>query len=285
MNITGQSKENTIINGTGTGSIFDISGGANVNFQNLTLNGGGRSIGAAIDLFGMASSSTVTNCIITKNNATQGAIYVSYGWTLNVIDSTFTNNNAAVHGGAIANYGTLNVINSTFTNNTATINGGGIYNAQGVISVDNCEFTTNNAQSGGAIYSDQGTMTILNSVINGNTAQYAAAIDCRGDETSKITIKNTRIENNIGTNDGAIQNYCDMTIENCVISGNRANSRNGGAIVNYNNGILTVNNTVFQNNFAGRNGGVIYNENYRNVLFSDCQFLGNSSTIWRGNLL
>lgn len=311
VNLIGQSQSGTIIDGTNNGLPVRILSGT-VTLTKFTIQNGRSTLAGGI--YNSDGIVTVNDCLIQQNTAT-GLAYIhgggikNYGTiTLNncVIQQNTATGTTASNGGGIGNDGFLTINNCIIQENTATgtsskgggiyndgntctmtnsiitkntaYMGGGVFNSYGTVSVDNCEITSNTAQStGGGIFSDHGTLNIMNSVINGNTAQYAAAIDCRDDETSKITIKNTRIENNIGTNDGAIQNYCDMTIENCVISGNRANSRNGGAIVNYNDGILTVKNTVFQNNFAGRNGGVIYNENYRNVLFTDCKFIDNTA--------
>lgn len=233
-----------------------LMGANNVKLQYLTITGGtANANGAGIyNQGGTAAQPTqLINCLITGNTATGNYL-----------------------GGGIYNTGTLNMVNCEVTSNTAA-NGGGIYNYYGSVSIDNCLLNSNRALlSAGAIYSDHGTMNILNSQINSNTAFYASAMDFRDDQTSIINIKNSRIENNIG-NDGAIQNYCDLTIENCIISGNQAKLSVGGAIVNYNDGVLTVKNTVFENNFAGNVGGAIYNENYRNVLFTDCQFTGNTA--------
>ncbi len=48
MNIIGESKSNTIINGTNTAGIFSVSGGATVTFANLTLTNGNSTAGGAI---------------------------------------------------------------------------------------------------------------------------------------------------------------------------------------------------------------------------------------------
>ncbi len=95
MNIIGENPINTIINGTRSGRIFNITSGV-VTIANLRLTGNGLSYnyGGAIYNNGIL---TVINSIFTNNNAT----------------STFS------EGGAIENYGTLTLKEVASQNNTA----------------------------------------------------------------------------------------------------------------------------------------------------------------------
>ena len=127
ITINGESQTETVINGTDTNQIFNITSGAVVLIRNLTLANGNSSTGGAI----------VNNGTLTAENC------------------TFTSNNA-VWGGAIGNFANLNIVNCNFTNNTAEY-GGSIINIlfsspDSIIStITNCGFNNNAAKYGGAI--------------------------------------------------------------------------------------------------------------------------------------
>ena len=69
VNIIGESKEGTIINGTNTGGIFILPGtGATVTFTNLTVTNGnstsaGGAISSCVNYYATPNTVTVENCI------------------------------------------------------------------------------------------------------------------------------------------------------------------------------------------------------------------------------
>ncbi|MGB9937106.1 MAG: right-handed parallel beta-helix repeat-containing protein [Methanobacterium sp.] len=147
MNIIGESKEGTIINGTNTGGIFSVNG-ASVTFTNLTLTNGNSTGGGAISASpGWYSAYvTVDNCIFKDNTAryTGGAIY-SFG--------------------TVSSPGYVTVSNSIFVNNKVTQgNGGAIYNGgQGPLTVTSSDFSGNTASgAGSAIYSSLASSSTIN---------------------------------------------------------------------------------------------------------------------------
>ena len=176
INIVGENKYTTIINGTNTAAIFAVSGSTystkTASFSNLKMINGKSMAGGAIQSNG-PNTVIVENCIFQDNVATGsggGAIY-SYGeysfsnpGQLSVIDSTFTNNQAnggtsfAGSGGAIANFlSTLTITNSNFINNAATgvvPKGGAIHNSAATGTIQFNRFIGNTATTGSAIYSD-----------------------------------------------------------------------------------------------------------------------------------
>ena len=195
MSIIGESKENTIINGSNTRGIFIISGtNLQVNFANLTLTNGNSTAGGAISS-NSVNQITANNCIFKNNVATGsggGAIY-SYGQNGNpcyvtVSDSDFINNRAmggtsyAGSGGAIASFFTsLYVTNSNFINNSATgvvPRGGAIHASASSATVNFNRFIGNTATYGGAIYSD--TLGYVDATLNwwgSNTGPVPAMIN------------------------------------------------------------------------------------------------------------
>ena len=266
MNIYGQSKAGTIINGTGTNWIFNIPSGINVTITNLTLTNGTANYGGAIYNTGTL---TVTNSNFTSNTAPDdagGAIFNE--GTLNVTDSTFTGNTAPDNtGGAIYNAGVLTVTGSSFTNNTATNYGGAICN-EGVLTVTNSNFTGNTATYGGAIYND-GTLTVTNSSFTGNTAittSGAGGAIVNYYSTLTVTITGSNFTGNTATYGGAIYNLKNLNATNSTFIGNKATGY-GGAIINYVTGTLNVTSSTLTNNKA-TNGGAIENYGTANVHFS-----------------
>lgn len=265
MSIVGENKSNTIINGTNSGFIFNITSGVYVTIVNLTLTRGQRAI--------------YNNGILTLNN------------------TKFTNN-TAYSGGAIYNLDTLTVYNTIFTNNNVTSAGGAIYNL-GKLTLKNTEFTRNNGMGsityGGAIY-NRGPIDMINTVFKDNTAGEGGAIYSI-DSLSSLNISRSTFNGNIASDGrgGAINSRGGVLIaEDSLFTNNRA-SESGGAICNeglpivlngdisdYKGGSLRVNNCTFTNNTA-RFGGGIYNLATVKVLtVNNSTFTGNTEAISAG---
>jgi len=210
MNINGQSKTGTFLNGTNLSWIFSITSGNTVTITNLIFtNGYASGQGGAITNRGTL---TVTNSTFTYNNAGGGGAIQNWygdltinrcnffgntadngGAILNVAGSVYVTNsnftgNSAHHGGGLNNGDILKVLTSTFTGNNATLEGGAIYTDDSSdpyyasLSVRYSTFTGNNAiLEGGAIYryklSGSGTIADveLNRIV-GNNATSGSAI-------------------------------------------------------------------------------------------------------------
>ena len=116
VNIQGEDRDKTIIDGEKKDRIFNIVPGVNVKISNLTIiNGQSNSYGGAI--VNDQSNLTITNVTFTNNTAvTGGAIYNSKG-TLNLNNVNFTTNSATNgNGGAIHDYyGKVTVTKNIFT--------------------------------------------------------------------------------------------------------------------------------------------------------------------------
>ena len=317
INIIGQSKTSTIINGTGTNWIFHINTGIKVNIRNVLLTNGTANNGGSIVNYG---DLTVFNTSFTGNTATAsnglgGAIYSS--GHLNVTNSVFTNNSATVFGGAICiDSNILDLSNSVFTKNTAGYYGGAISNIYGVLDVKNSIFTSNNAISnGGAIYSTGGTLTAIVTVsgsnFTSNYADYGGAIysDSILNVTNSIFKTNTASDtalpavplpmmvtlnvNNCNFTDnnaskgvgGAITTAGDLIINKSTFVGNNANGYSGGgAIYNYIKCLVNISGSTFTSNTAnkvnGGYGGAIFNYGTLNVTTSN--FNSNKATEYGG---
>jgi hypothetical protein len=119
----------TVTNGTGTGNIFQFSGGGMYNYN------------AAL---------TIANCIFRDNSihhqyaALGGGMYNS-GSSPTIIDCIFQNNVAS----ASSSYGY----------------GGGMYNGNSLPTITNCVFWDNSANDGGGIYNSGSSPTVTNCIL------------------------------------------------------------------------------------------------------------------------
>ena len=285
MNIRGQSKTGTIINGSGTNWIFHINNGIKVIISNLTLtNGTHPYTGGAIYNDG---SLTLNNTILSSNSAMSqkntygGAIYNT--GSLIVTASTFNDNIAGASlgtgGGSIYNTGTMDISFTDFSGSIAgsgiSTYGGAIENSGGTLSkpvtITGCTFTSNIVNTerpkGGAI-SNSGVMTITSTNFTTNKANYGGAIYNIG--TMTLTYNNFT-DNNGFMEGGAINNNGgNLTITNCKFSGNYGDS---GTI--FNNGISAIKNCTFINNTSTNEAGAI--ENIKTLTLTDSIFKNNTA--------
>jgi hypothetical protein len=160
------------ISGNHTSRIFEVSPGATVTLDVLSL------------INGYAGSGN-----------SGGAILVDNGGTLTLKSSTLSGNSAAF-AGAVGNYGTLIISASTLSGNVATNNGGAIDNDYGaLLRLDNSTLAGNSAGAGGGLENYQATATINNSTLSANSANYAGGINNYGTLalTNTIVAGNTAI--------------------------------------------------------------------------------------------
>lgn len=295
MTITGQSQSGTIINGSDSNWIFNVTSGTNVVIQNLTLTNGKApdndstlNYGGAIYNMG---NLTVLNCTFNNNTARVGGAIYSRGIMgvtgynrsyLTVLNSTFIYNTAQLGGALYSHYGsTLTVTNSKFMNNTATKHGGAIFNLNGdeksgINRVDNCEFTGNTATNrSGAIYNNNGIFTVNNCTFTNNTATtYGGAIYNMGN----FTVTDSAFTCNNATDGGCIANWSNLTVNNSIFTNNTAYG-NGGTIFNRHNyegtTALIITNSKFTSNTATDSGGAIYTNG--TGIITNCNFLNNTA--------
>ena len=253
ISIIGENQQNTIINGTNTGTIFLISSGVNVTIGNITLTNGNltnfcggaiinngslnvnnsnleNNIGSAINNNGnlIVNNSKFNNNIANEGNSIVNSLYCNS----TVINCIFINNgNNTATMGAICNGGIFTVTGSTFINNTANI-GGALENAYSPdyncsMMVLNCNFIGNTANTvGGAVLNDGGILYVNNSDFINDTSEYG----------------------------GAIMNFGILNLTCCNFNNNNASDQ-GGALVNGNVSYVSYNN--FTNNYSILGGTIL----------------------------
>jgi len=178
-----------------------------------------------------------------------------------------------INGGGIHNsYNSPSLSRLKFINNFAKYAGGALFNQFSSTSVSNCIFTDNYSdENGGAILNYNSNVNIVNSLIYDNYTDYQGGgiYNSSNSATCTVTITNTTIANNHGTQGGGIFNYnssnssyCTTNINNSILWGNTASS--GGKQLYINSTTYTVTNI---NNSCYSNGT---NDVYRTPVTANC---------------
>jgi len=209
-------------------------------------SGGGVYVGGGT--FEMHDSSKITGCSANKG----GAIFVN-GATVNITNGTLKGNEAAEAGGAIYAQKQKDGPTSTVTISGGTIGGTGTGEKNKV---------TGKWHFGGGIFVNDDCTLTLNSVqIIGNEAWRAGGVRAN---RSTVNMTNCTIKNNKTTGDddsggGGVYTFMGrLTITNCTITGNEADTNGGG--LNVEGTPTTITNCTFTGNTAKNGGGIYINK-------------------------
>lgn len=140
-------------------------------------------------------------------------------------------------------------------------NSGGIYIKSGNLTLKNCVVTKNESSNGGGgIQFDGEKLIVEDSEISGNNGD-SGGIWVKED-WAQTKIKNSNIKDNVASSGGGgLKLAGESTIEDCNITGNKAEFSTGGGgglILAFNNKSCKIIKSVIKNNIAGENGGGIY---------------------------
>jgi hypothetical protein len=177
----GQGSGDTVVRGTGDGSVVKIVGGV-VALEHLHITGGGGegTSGGGLDNDTEGDTSLI-GCTVSGNAASYGGGINNVG-TLRLTDCTVSRNTAEFGSGGIDNSGTLILTRTKISGNTAIDGGGGgITNlsAEGYISFTDSVVNGNTAESdGGGIWNGTFASATFDadSRVTGNTAGIAGGI-------------------------------------------------------------------------------------------------------------
>ncbi|MEL6349609.1 MAG: MopE-related protein [Myxococcota bacterium] len=273
--------ENTIIEGTGDGSVITANG-TPVSLIGLTIRGGVGADGGGVN--GERSLDlSIEDCVITGNEARTegGGVYGPTDGVLAITNTTISDNEARSGGGvfapALAFFSGV-----TITNNEAD-DGGGVYADGGLdYQWDTSTAITNNvAEKGGGVYVDGANLTLEpGTTISNNRATEAggglylnaggftegqisanSAPDGGGVyvQNSSQTISDASIFNNTGTNGGGLYivdpDGSNTTIfSDMLLSSNSVTGQGGGVFLNAAAAEFSNVNTV--SNLAANGGGL-----------------------------
>lgn len=227
-----------------------------------------------------------------------GALYVLRGQVA-ISDSYFLNNRvgAVSNGGAAyVTGGGVTITDSYFHDNTAGSNGGAVYVTGGNITVSGSTFTNNTAiaAGGGAIFSNTryANISLTDNTFSYNIAVYCGALDVdefyhphvditantfthnratgtlAGNNTGGvICIRNASIfflcnnfSHNLAAGNGGVLTVdeSDITVDQSVFDDNTAGDDGGVFHTYFYPTTYTITNSTFTNNQAGGDGGVMY---------------------------
>lgn len=214
------------ISGNHYSRIFEVSPGASVTLQSLTLADGNDVEGGGILVDGTASL-TVTGCRLTGNSGSYGGGAIENDGMLTLTRSTLVGNDSELPagGGGLLNTGTATVSGCLVSGN----DGSGVSNF-GILDMSGCIISGNTSSYAGGIYNG-GTLTIHCSILFGNTATVA--------------------------NGGGIYNDGALTLSNSLVAGNTA-AHHGGGILNSSLGSLTIDGSAVIHN-SGVIGADLFN--------------------------
>jgi hypothetical protein len=290
------------VSGNHQSRVFNVSGGAVVGIDDLTITGG-QAVGDGGCILNTASTLTLDRVVLTDNHAVAttsntlgrgGAVANMSGANLTVADCQFTGNQA--RGGGPGPAGQSLTVRC----------GAGIYNQGSVLTVVRSAFTGNLSIGGPAGVRAQGGG--INSIM-GSTATIT---DCTFVGNQGLAGDGNGGSGLVGLGRaGALFNDASvMTVENCLIEGNVARGGSnitaggrtalvagGGGIFNSDQGVLTLRDCTIRGNLAlgGSNntgtgvdgdigtaiGGGL--GNVGSVTITDCLFEDNEARGGNGN--
>jgi len=252
-----------ILDGGGTTKMFlttyQLTGGLNLVFRQLTLrNGRASNQGAAMELV-WQEATRLTNLVIE--------------------DVTFQDNVAATShadwgGGAIyAQTGVFTIRRSRFVGNRGA-NGGAIGTIAVQITIEDSRFEGN------------ATLPVVGDPFNGGKGGHGGAIYVDGTNLGALTLRRTTFVGNRATNlGGVIHSWMyglpsALVIEDCAFADN-VGTTNGGAIFHM-NGRLTISGSTFSGNTVVGQGGALWegeaDPGQTPVSITNSTFAGNSAT-------
>ncbi|NER49578.1 MAG: PEP-CTERM sorting domain-containing protein [Symploca sp. SIO1A3] len=268
LTISGLGADFLSVDAGGFSRVFNIGGTdpIDVLFEGLTITGGTSNGNGGGILNNFNSALTLTNSIISGNQAAFDGGGIANLGTLTVIESLVSGNLAGDDAAGLVNFssGTLMVIDSTLSGNSAVDVGGGIGN-NGELTVINSSVSENSARLGGGVQNFLGQATIIDSTLNNNSSRVGGGIFNEPDPTSILTVTNSTISGNTAeTNGGGIFNGSSsrLNVSNSTITDNTADSDgngsgDGGGIFNLSS--AEVENTIIAGNFDATNNAGLGN--------------------------
>ena len=251
--------------------------GRNTVINNNTAKSGGG-------VYTKGGKVTINKSTITENKVTGngGGICAEDNSTVTVVGGEISSNTttgveqtASGGGGLYTNNSTVTLDKVTITGNQATTDprndGGGILAAGSNLTITGSTITKNTAPDcGGGLFLSHTNANITGSTIEGNQAKQGAGVylndspdvaeaDCTGSHTHNIT--DTKINHNTASSigGGMYVGQSNVTLTGSTLDGNASTDKTygqGGAIVAYSAGDITLDSTTVTNNYAAAGGGI-----------------------------
>lgn len=246
---------------------------------------------------------TNENAVFSENvsNYDGAALGIGSG-TVSITGYTFNANSAANNGGAIwlsTNVDAM-ITDSDFTGNLTTTmdsgdgndnnRGGAIFSSSATLNIKDTSFKDNQAaKNGGAILlSNGGTVSFVgtkdSAIMTGNTTSADGGAVCINSGTVSVT--GYRFESNTAESNGGAINIANgkgiqLEVSDSTFTGNKANNGQGASIKNNSEDstvVIRVKNSVFENEYAKKSGGAIYNRAAKLIVIESV-FRNNSGSV------
>ncbi len=281
LTITGLGASSLTVSGGDASRVFNLQSAA-LTIDALTITAG-RTMGngqggGAIRSSGtlQVSNSVVSNSRSTGAGADGGGIF-QFGGSLTITDSTISGNstsgNSSFGGGISANSANVIIAGSTIDGNS-TASGGESAGLGGGIAVISGNLTlidstvSNNVNSGagslgGGIVVSAGDLNITGSTISGNATGARGGGIVFGAATNTATVTNTTITGNTANsgNGGGIAVFQGtFNLRHSTVTGNTAGGGLGTGLASYSNGTSIANTVVTSSIIAGNAGSDVDNE-------------------------
>ena len=255
--------QNNATSGGGGGGVWYEGSNVNVSVVNSSLlNNSASASGGGIAgcCTGSNSALSLDNVTVRENSAPSGGGLALNDVAATITNSQIVSNTAASGDGGGINAGpnvTLSLANSAVLSNTA-LGGGGLSLNNSAVSLDNVNLTGNQASgSGGGVALSQATAVITNSQIANNTAGWSGgglALDNNASVTlTSVTVQgNQAVSSGYAAGGGVDTRNSSLTLNDSVIENNEVRSTGGGetlgGAINNNFGSVEITNSIIRNN-------------------------------------
>lgn len=286
LTITGNGRDQTIIDAGNNSDIFAHQFGEDLTIQSMTLR---NAQGSAVNhRNGIYAVITVRDSVITGSGGSgvSASLLFSeadYRVDVDVIDSTITGSGGA--GLSIVGEVSTRVENSIISGNEES----GIaafsdaYGSPDLLVEASLIQGNQSSADGGGIDFSGSFLTIADSLISGNEAQNGGGIDAA--TYRSFTLLRSTVSGNSAAESGGglrldVEGFRFQSLggmKNSTVSGNTATKGAGVYVESFDRNLPIANMTVTQNVASGRGGGLFFASNPRNDIESNI-FAGNSAT-------
>ncbi len=271
------------------------------------IGGGIFSVGT-INALGTTGRSTLTNCTISNNSASEAGGMLAFGGCPTLVGCAFIDNDAVGSGGGFTNNNAAAILTDcTFSGNTASIGGAFSSRKDSGVALDatltGCAFNNNTAFLwGGGMSNSSTNPTVTDCTFTGNTAHWGGGMDnsagsnpivtdCTftgNSATGGVSSSSGHSEGGQSGAGGGMNNFdaSSPTLLRCSFVGNMATNNSGTAFVagtegggmsNGRGSNPTVTDSFFSGNTAKNRGGGMDNYDNSSPIVTNTIFRDNSA--------
>ena len=216
-----------------------------------------------------------------------GFISVNQASLLQIASSTFSGGTNALGGALSILQSTLIIDSSQFEYNTGTTSGGSIYSTASTITISRTRFYFGQSALGDEIYCDNLSRLILStcSFLYSQTLGTSSSSSVYVLESSYVSVENSLFSSSSDNISGLIAwGTPSVTISNSIFKNIRSLSYGALGCINHsNNGIVTITNSTFIDNYSLSTGAGVYIENM-GLIMDNCIITKNTARLDGGGM-